>query len=159
LSNKQSFNEEENFQNEANFSDEEEISKEELAQALSFYIGGQVGISEEISPEEAGRLGAFLSDLLEVIERVLNNELAEEIVLYYIVEKLIAYIISPLIDISISKTIDISIFLLNSFGFTEETQLLKAYEPYIKVLVNEILLKITKKATKTIWTIAKIKIF
>jgi len=135
-----------------------EVSKEELAKAAAIYIAGESGLTEEVSPKEAGRRGAFISDLAEVGKRYVNGEISQEQVEQKIIEKSVTYAFSRIIDNIIDKVLDKGVDVIAELigrKFPEVEKILKASKSIIKSFVKSKVLNKAKETVSKVWNKAK----
>ena len=139
-----------------------EVTKDEIAKSLTPYIAGQSGVSKEISPEEAGRKGAFISDLTKTGKNFLNGEIPQQKAEEKVIESTTSYTISPVIDKLVDKPIDISVdyFVkkLESKGKQGLAKVLKEIKNPLKKFIKQTLIAQTAKVAKKVWNKTKVHI-
>jgi len=133
-------------------SDKFRISLEELAHALTIFIGGKVGISEEVTAEEAGRRGSFI---YHIIKTLLKGEgdwkKIREILIIEVIAYLVSYVLEEAGNIAIEAAVQF--LVTNGLPYPVAIFLKETLKAYVK---NFIKINITKQINK-VWT--KVKIF
>jgi len=131
-----------------------DISKEEIIQSLSYYIAGESGVDEKISPEEAGGKGAFVSDIIETGKKYVDEEITPEEAEDEIIRASVSYSVFPWIDKVVDKGVDAIIDTIIK-TIPEKLKIVKLLlekaKPLIKKIVKGKLLEKTIQATHKIW--------
>ena len=139
---------------------EVEITKEELAQALTYYIAGKTGVSEETSAEEAGVRGTFSANIIEIAKEYAEEKISAEEVEKRVIEEAVTYSIAPLWDKIVDKGVDVAIKALDKVvpkRFKVIVEVLKVTEPFIKKALKSKLVKKSVELAHRAWSKAKVK--
>lgn len=131
-----------------------EIEKDELVQSLGFYIGGKAGVSDEISPKEAGIKGAFIEDIKETGRKFLEGEISEEGAEEEFIKKTTSKVIAPIVEKVVETVVDKAVSFVSDKVKTV-SDIIKPFAPKISENINKTIKEVKKEAPKIAKGIAR----
>lgn len=137
---------------------EVEIKKEEIAQALTHYIGGELEVSEKVSPEEAGMRGTYVANITEVAKDYAEGKVSLEEAEKRVIEETVSYTIAPAVEKIVGKGVDLVIGIVTKVFSTRipiVAKFLELAKPFIKKVVKNKLIKKTVEFAQRAWNKAK----